>query len=255
TADLALVRIPGLECTPLRLHREAVGLATDVMILGYPRRGLLGKGLKATRGIVSATPDATRQDVGDYYLFDASADHGNSGGPVLNHEGQVIALLTMGYNEGARLTGGVPSPAAWDFAAEHITDLEDVHGEADVEAYDDWAAMTAAVAPSVLHLTCYYRAGVPTLQASQATRSSGASIFEDRTCPRCIGRSRLTCRRRGCVGGTISQKYYVTRKVGVPPKVRLVQVAQFRKQRCGGCGGAGHVDCPDCSNGIDHGLR
>ncbi|QDU39216.1 putative periplasmic serine endoprotease DegP-like precursor [Maioricimonas rarisocia] len=255
TTDLALVRIPGLDRTPLRLRRDAVGLATDVMILGYPRGDLLGRGLKATRGIVSAIPDVTRQNVGDYYLFDASADHGNSGGPVLDREGQVIALLTMGYTEGARLTGGIPSPEAWDFAEEHIADLEHVHEEVNVKAYDDWAAMTGAVAPSVLHLTCYYRAGVPTLQASRANQASGASIFEDRTCPRCIGRSRLTCRRRGCAGGTVSEKYYVTRQVGVPPKVRLVQVARFRKKRCGGCGGAGHVDCPDCSNGFDRALR
>ena len=47
-----------------------------------------------TRGIVSSLRES-RQGV-KYYVIDAAAYHGSSGGPVINNKGEVIGILTAG---------------------------------------------------------------------------------------------------------------------------------------------------------------
>jgi S1-C subfamily serine protease len=98
------------------LDYPAVKMAADtnikegapVMVIGYP--GLVEGSIKAgdlidysssakptiTRGIVSAI----KQDKGGKRLIqtDASIEHGNSGGPAFNYQGEVIGIATYGKN-------------------------------------------------------------------------------------------------------------------------------------------------------------
>ena len=94
--DLALLRVPGLNAPPVPLETRPPRRGEDVMILGYPESGVLGTGLKATRGIITALPDAA---VSGMLLFDAVANPGNSGGPVCTERGTVCGVLTIGAED------------------------------------------------------------------------------------------------------------------------------------------------------------
>ncbi len=84
--DLALLDCPAeLTAPPLQLTQTIPNPGSEVMAFGFP----LGLGKVITRGIVSAVEE-------DYVLFDAPISSGNSGGPLVNAEGKVIGVATMG---------------------------------------------------------------------------------------------------------------------------------------------------------------
>ena len=70
-----------------------VALGEDVMALGFPLSSQLGDDLTVTRGIISAR----RQFEGyEFFQTDAALNPGNSGGPLLNRDGDVIGVITFG---------------------------------------------------------------------------------------------------------------------------------------------------------------
>jgi S1-C subfamily serine protease len=252
--DLALVKFAGLQGKPLALVDEPIDLASEVLILGFPVTNLLGNTLKATQGVVAGLPDETRVLAGDCYLFDATADHGNSGGPILDKNGCVVAVLTFGLRPmNAQFTGGVTADAVQKFAAANVPDF--APGIPDDGGYADWADMTKAVSPSVLKLKTYYKAGEPALAIAANRAKAGGNLYEDRTCPTCTGMSRLACPQKGCVRGQVTVKYFDTAVRGVAPNTYVIRVEKSRKEQCPNCDGAGSVDCPACREGVDRQLR
>jgi hypothetical protein len=197
-------------------------------------------------------PDTTRQLGGEYYLFDATADHGNSGGPIVDQAGNVVAVLTIGAKgyQGIRadLTGGVSSNSAITFLSEHGRAADEA---VDAGPFPDWAATTEHVGPSVVRLTCFYKAGVPAFQVAAQQNASSGMVWEDATCPHCNGWGRLPCPQDGCLKGQISIKYFVEQVVGQA----VIRQPRFRKETCGTCNGASNVDCPGCHDGFDGFLR
>lgn len=67
-------------------HSNNVHTGDEVFAIGNPK----GEGIAITRGIVS---DASREtEVGQLLMSDVSINGGNSGGPLFNDEGKVIAI-------------------------------------------------------------------------------------------------------------------------------------------------------------------
>lgn len=66
-------------------------LTEDVITIGYPLTSLLGDDVVVTKGIVSSK---RRIDKYDYIQTDAVLNPGNSGGPLLNRNGEVIGINT-----------------------------------------------------------------------------------------------------------------------------------------------------------------
>jgi S1-C subfamily serine protease len=106
-ADLALLRIPSgrcLQCPPLPLAKPATGepLAVTgerVLAIGFP----LSQELTLTTGIVSGVR-------GGAVLSDVNLNPGNSGGPMLNLDGEVVGINTFG--EFAQVGGGISGAVA-----------------------------------------------------------------------------------------------------------------------------------------------
>jgi S1-C subfamily serine protease len=263
TTDLAFVKFSGLKLPPLEIVALPAKQAEEVMILGFPRSDLFGTTIKSTRGVISALPDANRAVFPEFYLFDAISDHGNSGGPIIDRSGSVIAVLTAGLGLKARVafdleaefTAGVPGSQLDTFANQHIADRKSPTPPEGGLVLNEWAEVVAKATPSVVHLTCYYNAGLAglNLAGNQQKKTSGA--WEDYTCPFCSGNSRVACPGRGCISGRVSVPYYVDEVVGAGMDRQVIRHKKFRKERCGTCDGAGTLDCRGCINGVDKFLR
>jgi S1-C subfamily serine protease len=90
--DLALLKIDlgsSEPLTPFRVRDEELGLDVPIRVIGFP--GLGGGTVTLTSGVTSGIDDS---DVVDYYKVSATINHGNSGGPVVDAEGNLIAIAT-----------------------------------------------------------------------------------------------------------------------------------------------------------------
>ena len=95
--DLALLKVEGVDhLTELPLgDSDRVRVGEDVIAVGNP----FGLGGTVTRGIVSAmSRDINSGPYVDFIQTDAAINRGNSGGPLLNLEGEVIGVNSAIYS-------------------------------------------------------------------------------------------------------------------------------------------------------------
>jgi S1-C subfamily serine protease len=92
--DVAVLRVPGLDLTPLRLADPRPG--APVAILGYPLDG----GLTATPGRIGRTATVLTQDAFErgpvartITAVAGRVEHGNSGGPAIDRAGRVESMI------------------------------------------------------------------------------------------------------------------------------------------------------------------
>lgn len=94
--DLAVIKIETrLPLQPLRFAEGAeVRIGDEVFAVGNP----YGIGTTVTKGIVSAlNRDLTRSVFDSYIQTDAAINRGNSGGPLVNRDGEVVGVNTAYY--------------------------------------------------------------------------------------------------------------------------------------------------------------
>ncbi len=117
--DLALIRIDpsGLNLTPLSLvSSSSVQVGDPVYAIGNP----YGLDETLTRGIVSAlgreisAPDGAK--IAGAIQTDAALNPGNSGGPLLNEQGEVIGVNSQIASDAARSEGSQPGSTGVGFA-------------------------------------------------------------------------------------------------------------------------------------------
>jgi S1-C subfamily serine protease len=65
----------------------------DCVVMGFPLIDRLGPGIKITRGIVSSGND--KRQIAYDVTIDATVNPGNSGGPILDDGGNVMAIVSM----------------------------------------------------------------------------------------------------------------------------------------------------------------
>jgi serine protease Do len=91
--DMALLKVTSVSALPsVRFgDSDALRVADRVLAIGSP----LGFGGTVTQGIVSAlNRDIRDSPFDDYIQTDAAINHGNSGGPLFNMQGEVIGMNT-----------------------------------------------------------------------------------------------------------------------------------------------------------------
>ena len=91
--DLAVVRLDSSDdfsAVPFG-NAQRVSVGEDVIAMGFPLTAHLGSELAVTRGIVSSE---RKIDGYDYFQTDAALNLGNSGGPLVNRDGEVIGMNT-----------------------------------------------------------------------------------------------------------------------------------------------------------------
>lgn len=94
--DIAILRARDLAGEPLKLESQNVPDNTPAAVLGYPS----GSGFTARPGLVLDTFEAQGRNiynkgstVRDVYSVKTEIHHGNSGGPLINKEGEVVGVI------------------------------------------------------------------------------------------------------------------------------------------------------------------
>jgi len=90
--DLALVKISGNNYPYLKLSKSVPDVGADVIAIGSPGLGSAMLTNTVTKGIVSAV---RHTDAGTWIQTDTALNHGNSGGPLLNRNDEVVGVNTL----------------------------------------------------------------------------------------------------------------------------------------------------------------
>ncbi|WP_339909874.1 trypsin-like peptidase domain-containing protein [Symmachiella dynata] len=254
--DLALLKCDGLNLPPLQLREAIPPRGTEILILGFPRSSKLGRNIKTTKGIIAALPDGSHKNV---LLFDANAAPGNSGGPVCDNQGYVVAVLTFGYKDtiGVNLTGGVSAKEVLPFLRLQ-KELHAIQAATDDSKDLSWAEVDAIASRSTVYLTTYHKTASLGIFAN--AQKSGANrdrirMFEDDSCNRCAGYGHVNCPARKCVKGMTTVEVPYTFVSGVGRSRTTFRATKSVRQKCSGCNGRGRVDCPACADGRDPSLN
>ena len=115
--DIAALSV--LELAP----EGSASLGDSVTVLGYPLANVLGDDLTITSGIISAKqncPWLDEDDEVECIKTDAAINRGNSGGPLINHRGEVIGV-NVRKGRGL-LVEGVGYAIASEFVRQWLTD-------------------------------------------------------------------------------------------------------------------------------------
>ncbi len=157
--DLALLDLPADAGPPLPFRRDAAARRGEgVVTYGFPLAGLLSSGPTLTTGEISALAglgDNQRQ-----YQISAPVQPGNSGGPLLDMNGNVVGVIVSKLNAQriAQRTGDIPQNV--NFAVKHTEALEFLRANRVEPRLADRGQARAAdevgeiAHPSVLFLRC-----------------------------------------------------------------------------------------------------
>ena len=110
-ADLALLKLrdklpESATVLTFRDRAHAYSMGEDVFTIGYPLSRLLGNSARMTKGLLSATTGL--RDDPNQIQVSAEIQPGNSGGPLLDHDGHILGVIeqTMNPWRVAQATGG-----------------------------------------------------------------------------------------------------------------------------------------------------
>ena len=122
--DLALLRVPGLRGTPVRLRSpRSIRLGETVFVFGFPLSGSLTSGGNFTSGLVSGLR-GLHEAAGDIQIT-APVQPGNSGGPLLDAAGQVIGVVKAKLDamKAAKAIGDIPQNVNFAISAPTLVDF------------------------------------------------------------------------------------------------------------------------------------
>jgi S1-C subfamily serine protease len=149
--DIALIRVPlapGSRLSPLVVASDRpVHRGEEVAVLGYPMHEMVGSGIKLTKGVVSALPEAGTNHM---LVLDAKVNPGNSGGPLCDSSGNVVGMVTaksFGFGNIESYGMALPASELIAFLRQNVKGYQPSSG---VEKPLPWKELDRRVSPSVV---------------------------------------------------------------------------------------------------------
>jgi S1-C subfamily serine protease len=165
-ADLAILKTSHSLSTALRFRSgHPLKLGEEIVVLGYPLRGVLSSPPTVTTGIVSSL--AGLRDDRTEMQISAPVQPGNSGGPVLDRSGNVVGIVESKLDaiKAAIATGDIPQNVNFAVHSAIITSLLDSYtinyDIAPSEANKSVADIVAAAVPAVVAIDVVERRRSP----------------------------------------------------------------------------------------------
>lgn len=108
TNDLALLQAPSPFKDVAAIREKPIHPGDSVVAIGYPFHGMLTSDFTVTTGIVSSLSGILNDT--RYLQISAAVQPGNSGGPLLDTDGQVVGMVAAKLNalKFVRATGEIP---------------------------------------------------------------------------------------------------------------------------------------------------
>jgi S1-C subfamily serine protease len=269
--DLAVFRCEPLPAPAVTLNVKPPRRTSEILVLGFPFGDALGASIKAVRGTVFGFEDDAKRQI---MMYEATTNPGNSGGPVCDNTGRVVAVHFAGLNlaaveKGAGKMGmGIPIEAALPFLTKTLPELtpgdaadaassgekgdkSDNGDKGASPAKLEWPDIDAAISKSVVLMKLYVET-LPLVERPPTARS--INVFEDCTCTACKGRDKVPCPVKGCYKGSVAEFESSYSVGGIGAGAQVLKWETPRNRACKGCKGAGVIDCPHCANGLDPAL-
>lgn len=90
-ADLALLKIQGTGFKKVKVGNDMeISRQEEVWVFGFPFSKSIGASLMASKGFITSIPMNGEKRV---FITDATVNPGNSGGPLVNHKGEVVGII------------------------------------------------------------------------------------------------------------------------------------------------------------------
>lgn len=121
--DLVILKITA-KTIPMPLNTaKAPNLGDNVVVAGFPNPDIQGRSIKITKGGISGLKGI--QDDIRHYQIDAAVQPGNSGGPLLNANSQVIGIVNAKLNDAAvaLATGSIPQNVNYAIKLDYLLTL------------------------------------------------------------------------------------------------------------------------------------
>lgn len=132
--DLALLKVdePNVLPPALRIAEKPASLGAKVFTIGYPHPDIMGSQPKLTNGIISSLSGL--HDDKRTYQITVALQSGNSGGPLINMQGQVVGIVTSKLSAMSvfRWTGDLPQNVNYAMKSGLLLDLLESLGEQDM---------------------------------------------------------------------------------------------------------------------------
>ncbi len=124
STDLAILKIEANNISYLSLaSSRTVGMGDKVFTIGYPLAHILGMEPKYTEGVISAKSGMGGEAIA--YQITVPVQPGNSGGPLVNQNGEVIGVITSTASSISFLkeSGNLPQNINWAVKSDYVTPL------------------------------------------------------------------------------------------------------------------------------------
>lgn len=119
--DLALLKVDSetFQTIPF-LGTDEVALGSDIFTIGFPMPDLQGFSPKMTKGVISSLKGL--RDDEKQYQIDAAIQPGNSGGPVVNNNGELVGVVVARLRDQyvAETKGTLPQNVNYAIKKKHV---------------------------------------------------------------------------------------------------------------------------------------